>query len=273
MPKLLLVEDNELNREMLSRRLVRKGFEVVIAVDGLQGVALAASEQPDLVLMDMSLPGIDGWEATRRLKADAVTRAMPVIALTAQAMSDDRAKALAAGCDEFDTKPVDLARLLGKINALLQAPAASGAAPLAMDMTLPAALHSLAALQAALEAFCAKAGVAREVRDDLQVVLDEVCANIFEHAYPPEKPGTVRVQLRQTGADAAQRASGLELVVTDQGAPFNPLTVPEPDVTLAIEDRPAGGLGIHLVRQLTHSQRYRHSPTEGNCLTLFRRLP
>ena len=120
MPKILLVEDNELNREMLSRRLVRQGFEVLVAVDGLQGVALAQAYRPDLILMDMSLPGIDGWEATRRLKADAATRAVPVIALTAHAMSDDRAKALAAGCDDFDTKPIDLDRLLGKMQAQLQ---------------------------------------------------------------------------------------------------------------------------------------------------------
>lgn len=125
MPKILLVEDNEDNRDMLSRRLVRKGYEVVQANDGGAGVSSAAAEAPDLILMDMSLPVLDGWEATRRLKADPATRAIPVIALTAHAMSDDRDKAVAAGCDEYDTKPVDLPRLLGKIEALL---AGSGAA-------------------------------------------------------------------------------------------------------------------------------------------------
>ena len=119
MHKILLVEDNPLNRDMLSRRLVKRGFEVLTAEDGLQGVDSATRLLPDLVLMDMSLPGIDGWEATRRLKAVDATRAIPVIALTAHAMSDDRAKALAAGCDDFDTKPVDFARLLDKMNALL----------------------------------------------------------------------------------------------------------------------------------------------------------
>ncbi len=119
MPKILLVEDNEMNRDMLSRRLVRSGFEVVMAVDGGQGVAMAASETPDLILMDMSLPVIDGWEATRRLKADAATRAIPVIALTAHALVEDREKAKAAGCDDFDTKPVELPRLLEKIKRLL----------------------------------------------------------------------------------------------------------------------------------------------------------
>ena len=117
--KILLVEDNEMNRDMLSRRLVRRGYEVVIAVDGEQGVAMARSEAPALILMDMSLPGLDGWEATRQLKAAPETRGIPVIALTAHAMSGDREKALAAGCDDFDTKPVDLARLLEKIEALL----------------------------------------------------------------------------------------------------------------------------------------------------------
>ncbi len=119
MPKILLVEDNEMNRDMLSRRLKRKGFEVVIAMDGAEGVAMASSEAPDLVLLDMSLPVMDGWEVARRLKADPATRALPIIALTAHAMATDQDKALAAGCDDFDTKPVDFARLTGKIDAWL----------------------------------------------------------------------------------------------------------------------------------------------------------
>jgi two-component system cell cycle response regulator DivK len=119
MTKILLVEDNEMNRDMLSRRLQKQGYEVVMAVDGEEGVAKAQSEAPALILMDMSLPGIDGWEATRRLKAAPQTQSIPVIALTAHAMSDDRDRALAAGCDDFDTKPVELARLLSKIQALL----------------------------------------------------------------------------------------------------------------------------------------------------------
>jgi CheY-like chemotaxis protein len=117
--KLLLVEDNEMNRDMLSRRLERKGYEVLIAVDGGQGVAMARSEQPDLVLMDMSLPVLDGWEATRQIKADPTTARIPVIALTAHAMAGDREQAMAAGCDDYDTKPVELPRLLAKIEALL----------------------------------------------------------------------------------------------------------------------------------------------------------
>jgi two-component system cell cycle response regulator DivK len=119
MPKILLVEDNEMNRDMLSRRLERRGYEVVIAVDGQQGVDLAQSAHPDLILMDMSLPVIDGWEATRKLKGLGPMKATPIIALTAHAMSGDREKALEAGCDDYDTKPIELPRLLGKIEALL----------------------------------------------------------------------------------------------------------------------------------------------------------
>ncbi len=125
MTKILLVEDNEMNRDMLSRRLERKGYQVVLAVDGQQGVEMARTGSPDLVLMDMSLPVLDGWEATRRLKASPDTRHLPVIALTAHAMSSDRDKALDAGCDDYDTKPIDLPRLLGKIEALLAGEPAS----------------------------------------------------------------------------------------------------------------------------------------------------
>ena len=120
MPKILLVEDNEMNRDMLSRRLLRRGYEVVMAVDGKQGVLMARSEMTDLILMDMSLPEMDGWEATRCLKADEATRHIPVIALTAHAMMGDREKAIEAGCDDYDTKPVEFSRLLGKIQALLE---------------------------------------------------------------------------------------------------------------------------------------------------------
>ena len=121
MAKILLVEDNEMNRDMLSRRLTRRGYEVAIALDGEQGLAMARAEPPSLILMDMSLPGIDGWEAARQLKAMPETRRIPVIALTAHAMSGDREKALAAGCDDFDTKPIELSRLVEKIEALLRA--------------------------------------------------------------------------------------------------------------------------------------------------------
>ncbi len=124
MVKILLVEDNEMNRDMLSRRLARHGYDVVIAQDGARGVAMVLEEHPDLVLMDMSLPVLDGWEATRRLKSDPATKSVPVIALTAHAMAEDRDKALAAGCDDYDTKPIELPRLLQKITSLLHTRAA-----------------------------------------------------------------------------------------------------------------------------------------------------
>jgi CheY-like chemotaxis protein len=120
MPRILLVEDNEMNRDMLSRRLTRRGYEVDMAVDGLQGVEKALTGGFDLVLMDMSLPGIDGWEATRRLREAPATMRVPIIALTAHAMSGDREKALEAGCDDYDTKPVELDRLLAKMQTLLE---------------------------------------------------------------------------------------------------------------------------------------------------------
>jgi CheY-like chemotaxis protein len=119
MPKILLVEDNEMNRDMLSRRLQRKGYEVVMATDGQQAVTMASSESPALILMDMSLPVFDGWEATRRIKAAPETKSIPVIALTAHAMTGDREKSMEAGCDDYDTKPIELPRLLEKMEALL----------------------------------------------------------------------------------------------------------------------------------------------------------
>ena len=128
MAKILLVEDNEMNRDMLSRRLERKGYEVEMAVDGRQGVDKAKTLAYDLVLMDMSLPEIDGWEATRELRADPATKELPIIALTAHAMSGDREKALEAGCNDYDTKPIELSRLLGKMEALLGGAGGSGGA-------------------------------------------------------------------------------------------------------------------------------------------------
>jgi two-component system, cell cycle response regulator DivK len=122
MTTILIVEDNEMNRDMLSRRLERKGYEVLIAVDGETGIAKALETMPDLVLMDMSLPVMDGWEATRRMKSDDALKHIPIIALTAHAMASDRDKALEAGCDEYDTKPIELPRLLAKIEALLHVP-------------------------------------------------------------------------------------------------------------------------------------------------------
>jgi len=127
MARILLVEDNDMNRDMLSRRLQRKGHEVLLAADGMQAILMAESEAPDLILLDMSLPVIDGWEAARRIKAEPLSKGIPVIALTAHAMAGDKEKALQAGCDDYDTKPVELPRLLGKIQALLDKKAAAPA--------------------------------------------------------------------------------------------------------------------------------------------------
>lgn len=121
MVKILLVEDNEMNRDMLSRRLIKRGYEVVMAVDGQQGIDMSVSEKPDLILLDMSLPVVDGWEAATQMKANEASKAVPLIALTAHAMASDKERALSAGCDDFDTKPVELPRLLGKIETLLKA--------------------------------------------------------------------------------------------------------------------------------------------------------
>lgn len=126
MPKVLLVEDNEINRDMLSRRLIRRGFEILIAIDGAEGVKMAQLNQPDLILMDMSLPVIDGWEATQQIKALPITRHIPIIALTAHAMAGDRDRCLQAGCDDYDTKPIEFARLLGKIEVLLPVSSTNG---------------------------------------------------------------------------------------------------------------------------------------------------
>jgi two-component system, cell cycle response regulator DivK len=121
MAKILLVEDNEMNRDMLSRRLIKRGYEVSMAVDGQQGIDMAISEKPDLILLDMSLPVVDGWEAATQMKGNEVTKAIPLIALTAHAMASDKERALSAGCDDFDTKPVELPRLLSKMETLLKA--------------------------------------------------------------------------------------------------------------------------------------------------------
>jgi len=127
MTTILIVEDNEMNRDMLSRRLARRGYTVLLAIDGATGIDVARTNAPDLILMDMSLPVVDGWEATRILKADPLLRQIPIIALTAHAMANDRDKALEAGCNDYDTKPIDLPRLLGKIEALLLPPVAEKA--------------------------------------------------------------------------------------------------------------------------------------------------
>lgn len=274
MPHLLLVEDNELNRDMLSRRLERKGFRVSLAVDGLQALERVQAEPPDLILMDLSLPGIDGWEATRRLKADAATRAIPVIALTAHAMSGDRDRALEAGCDDFDTKPVDLPRLLGKIEARLASgdaaaagPAAS--APLRVGRTLQARLERLPLVHELVDEFTGRAGLAPALAHDLRLVVEEACVNVMRHAYAGQPPGDLTLTI---GLDQTAHPAALHITLQDAGRPFDPLSVPVPDTTAPAELRPIGGLGVLLMRRLTDSQAYRHDPASGNVLHLVRYL-
>lgn len=271
--RILLVEDNALNRDMLSRRLTRRGFTVLVAEDGAEGVAMARREAPDLVLMDMSLPVLDGWAATRQLKADPATRGVPVIALTAHAMAGDREQAIAAGCDDFDTKPIELPRLLGKIEALL-APAAGARGP-RRELVLP---HAGVADLPAVRAFVADggraAGLAPDLVEALVLAADEVCSNVVEHAYNDRPPGPVTVAFERVDDATGARA---ELTVVDAGPAFDPSTAPVPVLVGPAETRPAGGLGWFLVRQVVDEWRYeRRAERDGvarNVLTLVKRLP
>jgi two-component system, cell cycle response regulator DivK len=256
MPKLLIVEDNEMNRDMLSRRLTRRGYEVVLAADGAEGVAKAGTEGPDLILMDMSLPVLDGWEATRRIKAAAGTRGIPVIALTAHAMAGDEARARAAGCDDFDTKPVDLARLVGKIERWL--------APL--EISLPARPESLAPLLAFVERACEGAGVDGEAAFALRLAAEEVCSNVIEHGYAGREPGPLRLRFRR-------EPDAVVLVVEDRAREFDPATAPAADLESGWEERQIGGLGWHLVRRTMDEVRHEPLSGGGNRLTLVKRLP
>jgi len=265
--KVLLVEDNEMNRDMLSRRLQRRGWEVAIAVDGAQGLAMAASEQPALVLMDMSLPVIDGWEATRRLRADPALAHLPVIALTAHAMSGDREKALAAGCDDFDTKPVEFDRLVGKIEALVNRPRV--ATPDKQQLTVQAELSELPRLLALVDAVCERHEIGPDARHDLKLVAEEACVNVMRHAYPENAAGTLTLSV---GVEEAADGHVMLLKLEDQGRPFDPSGPSVADVTASAEERPIGGLGLHLMRELSDRMHYERDPVRGNVLVLARRL-
>jgi two-component system cell cycle response regulator DivK len=281
MPRILLVEDNELNRDMLTRRLERRGFEVVAAADGAEGVALARSAAPDLVLMDMSLPVLDGWEATRRLKADPATGRIPVIALTAHAMSGDREQAMAAGCDDFDTKPVELPRLLEKIGALLatphvvpanardtiETPAASRPDVVAFELPR-AGLRDLAAVRDFVRAACEAAGGSAATTEALVLAADEVCANVLQHGYGAhgdEGGGPLEVRVSRDGDRLVVR-------ITDRAALFDPGAATEPALAAPVHERPIGGLGWHLVRRTTDAVRWRPARPFGNEVTLVMAL-
>lgn len=265
--KVLLVEDNEMNRDMLSRRLQRRGWDVAIAVDGAQGLAMAASERPSVVLMDMSLPVIDGWEATRRLRADPAIAHLPVIALTAHAMSGDREKAMSAGCDDFDTKPVEFERLVGKIEALVKR--ASAAPPGDSRLTTTAELSELPRLLELVDTACEAHAVPADARHDLKLIAEEACVNVMRHAYPGDEPGRMSLGVR---LEAGQGRPRIVLTLEDQGVPFDPRARSMPHIAAPAEAREVGGLGVHLIRELCDELHYERDPVRGNVLVMTRYL-
>ena len=270
--KILLVEDNEMNRDMLSRRLTRRGYSIITAVDGQAALDQAASTGPQLVLMDLSLPVMDGWEATRQLKANPLTRSIPVIALSAHAMAEDRKRALTAGCDDFDSKPVDIDRLVGKMEALLALNGASHASrttasPQAADgMVLNAScMRDLPKLMHMIERACRDAGADDEALFSVRLAAEEVFTNILNYGYPDGTgPITIHIhplpgQVRMTFADAA--------------AQFDPATVSTPSLDVPLEERAVGGWGWHLVRQVMDKVEWEPRETGGNLFTLVKSLP
>jgi len=267
---LLLVDDNELDRDMLGRRLRRRGFDVMEAVDGAEAVVLARRERPDLVLLDTSLPVLDGLSATRQLKADPETRAIPVLILSAHAMQHDREQAMAAGCDDFDSKPVELPRLLAKIDALLSARVAEPEATAtteerALALT-PLSLDRLAEIRAFLAQSLTAIGCPGSI-DAFVLAVDEICANLVQHAEVGVFPGPTRVTVRRDGKDAI-------ITVEDRGRPFDPADAPAPNLTSDWQDRPVGGLGWYLVKQVVDDLVYVSTPVADgvlNRLTLTKR--
>ena len=255
--KVLLVDDNELDRDMLSRRLARRGFEVLQSANGDDAIAQARRENPDLILIETSLPGLDGLSATRQLKSDPDTRSIPVLIVTSRAMKHDREQAMAAGCDDFDTKPVELPRLLSKIDGLLTERV------LALS---PLSLDRLAEIREFLSASLRDLGCASSV-DAFVLAVDEICANLVQHAEVGDYPGPTRVTVRRSGSDAI-------ITVEDRGRPFDPADAPAPDLTSNWEDRRVGGLGWFLVKQMVDDLTYVSSVVPDgvvNRLTLIKR--
>ena len=255
---ILLVEDNEMNRDMLARRLAKRGYRVVTAGDGAEAVARARTAVPDLVLMDMGLPVVDGWEATRQLRADPVTRRVPVIGLSAHAMAADRDRALAAGADDFDTKPVDFAQLLAKIETLL-----ARGRPTEAAIERPARLEELPALLKFLRARLTGAGAGDDVWQALRLAVDEAVSNVIAHGYRGAA-GTIRLAVGVGDGRAV-------VTVTDEAPPFDPALVPPPDLDSPWAVRREGGLGWHLIRSLVDEVHHR-AGERGNVLTLVKRL-
>jgi two-component system, cell cycle response regulator DivK len=264
--RVLVVEDNEMNRKMLERRLVRREYDVVVAADGAEGLAMARSEpRPDVILMDMSLPVVDGWTATRELKADAETRVIPVIALTAHAMAGDRERALEAGCDEFETKPIDLNRLIEKMEALVAPPPAPAAVGPSLEIVREARVENLPAVMAFVVDVCRVREADEETVNALKLAVEEVFMNIVRHGYP-DVPGPVMLQI-------SSEPDGWSVTVRDRGVPFDPATAPAPDLDSDWRERRLGGLGWHLVRELVDEVRHQPGDDGGNVVTLIKRLP
>lgn len=258
--KVLLVEDNEMNRDMLTRRLIRRKYAVVTAVDGRAAVEAALTEQPDVVLMDLGLPVLDGWEATRQIKSDPRTASIPVIALTAHAMAEDRTRALAAGCDDFDTKPVDLARLCTKMAAVTARATGAESAP-----TFRATrISDLPNLANAVERACAGVNASAEAVGEVRLATEEVVTNILEHGYGG-RPGPVTV-------DISARPEQIIVTITDEAPAFNPATVQAPELAAPAEDRELGGLGWHLAAQVMDEIGREGRAQGGNVFTLVKKL-
>ena len=267
--KILLVEDNEMNRDMLTRRLERTGYQVLVALDGAEAIAKACSDSPELILLDMSLPVIDGWEAARRLKKEVATRRIPVIALTAHAMAGDREKALAAGCDDFDTKPIDLQRLLGKIEQQLGraqgSAAVAGKIDIPLTLTCLASLRNLPALHELADEACRRAEADEEDTLAVRLAVEEVFSNIVHHGYPPGSPGPVTLTF-------VIEPPGLRITIEDEASPFDPGQAPVPDLAAAASVRAIGGLGWHLVFRLMDEVRHEAPGERGNRLVLVKRI-
>ena len=258
MARILLVEDNELSRDMLSRRLARRGFEMIEAPDAEQALVLAAADAPDLILMDLSLPGMDGLEAVTRLRAAPATRLVPIIALSAHALSSDRDRALAVGCDDFDTKPVDLPRLLDKIGQLLPA------APRRLELR-QARLDDLGMLREFVTRASQAAGASPDSVWALTLAVDEICSNIVLHGYGKATPGPIALEFEHAGDDA-------KLTISDRGRPFHPADAPVPDLSLPVETRRIGGLGWEFVGRVIDRLEYTRTADGQNQVTLFKQL-
>ena len=257
---ILLVEDDPPGREALARFLVRRGHTVLFAADGAEAVQAVRERQPDLVVLDLSLPVMDGWEVARRLRADAFTRAVPILALSAHALPGDRASALEAGADDFEPKPVDVPRLLAKLDGLLQA---RRRAPSALER--PGTREHLAELVAFVLDRARAAGAPVETLHLVRLAVEEVCLNVMIHGYARGPAGPLRVAVER-------RCDTLLIVVADEAPPFDPATAPPPRLDASLDERTPGGLGWHLVRSVMDEVRYERAGPVGNVVTLVKRL-